>query len=118
MSGFAPDQAGAEVRVSPNFGPRRDGKHADAIILHYTGMETGAAAAEKVLGISLTLYRDGATNYLDVVTAQTAALEAERSVLSLKTRRVEADVALMVALGGGWSVKTPAVEVVNVCLAH
>ena len=81
-------------------------------------METGAAAAEKVLGISLTLYRDGATNYLDVVTAQTAALEAERSVLSLKTRRVEADVALMVALGGGWSVKTPAVEVVNVCLAH
>ncbi len=44
MSGFAPDHAGAEVRVSPNFGPRRDGKRADAIILHYTGMETGAAA--------------------------------------------------------------------------
>jgi N-acetylmuramoyl-L-alanine amidase len=44
MSGFAPDQAGAEVRVSPNFGPRRDGKRADAIILHYTGMETGEAA--------------------------------------------------------------------------
>jgi N-acetylmuramoyl-L-alanine amidase len=32
------------VRVSPNFGPRRDGKRADAIILHYTGMETGEAA--------------------------------------------------------------------------
>jgi N-acetylmuramoyl-L-alanine amidase len=44
MSGFVPDQAGAEVRVSPNFGPRRDGKRADAIILHYTGMETGSAA--------------------------------------------------------------------------
>lgn len=44
MSGFAPDHAGVEVRVSPNFGPRRDGKRADAIILHYTGMATGAAA--------------------------------------------------------------------------
>jgi N-acetylmuramoyl-L-alanine amidase len=45
MSGFVADHAGAEVRVSPNFGPRRDGKRADAIILHYTGMETAAAAA-------------------------------------------------------------------------
>jgi N-acetylmuramoyl-L-alanine amidase len=44
MSGFAPDHAGAEVRVSPNFGPRRDGKQADAIVLHYTGMENGEAA--------------------------------------------------------------------------
>jgi N-acetylmuramoyl-L-alanine amidase len=44
MSGFVPDHVGAEVRVSPNFGQRRDGKRADAIILHYTGMETGKAA--------------------------------------------------------------------------
>jgi N-acetylmuramoyl-L-alanine amidase len=44
MSGFAADHSGAEVRVSPNFGQRRDGKRADSIILHYTGMETGAAA--------------------------------------------------------------------------
>jgi N-acetylmuramoyl-L-alanine amidase len=44
MSGFVVDHRGAQVRVSPNFGPRRDGKRADAIILHYTGMETGEAA--------------------------------------------------------------------------
>jgi N-acetylmuramoyl-L-alanine amidase len=44
MSGFAPDHAGAEVRVSPNFGPRRDGVRPDMIVLHYTGMETGEAA--------------------------------------------------------------------------
>lgn len=44
MSGFQPDHAGAQVRVSPNFGPRRDGFRADMIILHYTGMETGDAA--------------------------------------------------------------------------
>jgi outer membrane protein, multidrug efflux system len=79
-------------------------------------METAANAADKVLGISLTLYRDGATNYLDVVTAQTAALEARRAVLSLKTRRQEAAVALMLALGGGWAAPAPAPE--NVCLSH
>lgn len=44
MSGFAPDHAGAEVRVSPNFGPRRDGHRPDCIVMHYTGMETGEAA--------------------------------------------------------------------------
>ena len=44
MSGFASDHPGAEVRVSPNFGARRDGMKPDCVILHYTGMETGEAA--------------------------------------------------------------------------
>jgi N-acetylmuramoyl-L-alanine amidase len=44
MSGFLPDHEGAEVRVSPNFGPRREGALPEIIVLHYTGMETGEAA--------------------------------------------------------------------------
>ncbi|TIO53200.1 MAG: N-acetylmuramoyl-L-alanine amidase [Mesorhizobium sp.] len=44
MSGFLPDQPGAEVRVSPNFGPRRETLRPDMIVLHYTGMATGAGA--------------------------------------------------------------------------
>lgn len=44
MSGFVADYSGAEVRVSPNFGPRRDGLRPEMIVLHYTGMETGGAA--------------------------------------------------------------------------
>jgi N-acetylmuramoyl-L-alanine amidase len=44
MSGFSPDQAGAEVRVSPNFGPRVGVSRPDMIVLHYTGMKTGTAA--------------------------------------------------------------------------
>ena len=44
MSGFASDQPGAEVRVSPNFGPRVGTTRPDMIILHYTGMETGEGA--------------------------------------------------------------------------
>jgi N-acetylmuramoyl-L-alanine amidase len=46
MSGFLPDYSRAEIRVSPNFGPRRDGQRADMIILHYTGMEPGPSAEE------------------------------------------------------------------------
>ncbi|WP_274628331.1 N-acetylmuramoyl-L-alanine amidase [Arvimicrobium flavum] len=44
MSGFLADQPGAEVRVSPNFGQRRESIRTDMIILHYTGMKSGAAA--------------------------------------------------------------------------
>ncbi len=44
MSGFSPDHAGAEVRVSPNFGQRSDTTAPDMIVLHYTGMESGGAA--------------------------------------------------------------------------
>jgi len=44
MTGFAADQEGADVRVSPNFGPRRGRSRPDMIILHYTGMATGEAA--------------------------------------------------------------------------
>ncbi len=44
MTGFIADHVGAEVRVSPNFGPRRDVSRPDMIILHYTGMETGESA--------------------------------------------------------------------------
>ncbi len=44
MSGFAADHAGAEIRVSPNFGPRVGVASPDMIILHYTGMASGAGA--------------------------------------------------------------------------
>jgi N-acetylmuramoyl-L-alanine amidase len=44
MSGFAPDHAGADIRVSPNFGSRIGVAGPDMIVLHYTGMESGPAA--------------------------------------------------------------------------
>lgn len=35
-------------RPSPNFGPRRGGAQPDLVVLHYTGMETAAAALDRL----------------------------------------------------------------------
>jgi NodT family efflux transporter outer membrane factor (OMF) lipoprotein len=59
-------------------------------------------SAQATTHLSLIRYREGATNYLDVVTAQTAELQAEQTALSLETRRQQASVDLVRALGGGW----------------
>ncbi|HEY1779782.1 MAG TPA: efflux transporter outer membrane subunit [Roseiarcus sp.] len=73
----------------------------------YNQTTTAATAARRAADLSLTLYRDGASSYLDVVTAQSAALEAERLAIVLHTRQLAADIGLMLALGGGWTVPPP-----------
>ena len=47
-------------------------------------------------------YQAGITTYLEVITAQTAALANERSAINLLTRQMTASVNLVKALGGGW----------------
>jgi NodT family efflux transporter outer membrane factor (OMF) lipoprotein len=80
----------------------------DLVQLHWLQNESdeeqaAADAARQTLAMSMSLYQNGATSYLDVVTAQTSALVAEREVLGLQTRRIQASISLVRALGGGWS---------------
>ena len=59
-------------------------------------------AAERSLSLAQTRYQGGVTSYLEVITAEAAALGNERTAVQLRTRRMSAAVALIRALGGGW----------------
>ncbi len=63
---------------------------------------SAVAAAQQALDYSLTRYRAGAINYLDVVVSQTAALQSQIEALSITTQQLRASVQLIRALGGGW----------------
>jgi NodT family efflux transporter outer membrane factor (OMF) lipoprotein len=60
------------------------------------------AAAERSLALANNRYQGGITTYLEVITAQNAALANERTAVDVLTRRMTASVNLVKALGGGW----------------
>ena len=60
-------------------------------------------AAAEALQIADDQYLAGTVSYLNVVTAQAASLNAERSAIDIAGRRLLAAAALIKALGGDWS---------------
>jgi NodT family efflux transporter outer membrane factor (OMF) lipoprotein len=71
---------------------------------HDAGLEERAAvdAAQRTLDFSMALYKQGATDYLTVVTSQAALLQNRLAALNLDTLQLRASVDLIRALGGGW----------------
>jgi outer membrane protein TolC len=51
----------------------------------------------------LNQYREGQVDYSSVVTAQASALTARRSLVQAAAQRQTTAVALIQALGGGWT---------------
>jgi NodT family efflux transporter outer membrane factor (OMF) lipoprotein len=65
--------------------------------------EGAVAAAQRSLELSTNRYRGGVVTYLEVIAAQSAALSNERTAVGILVRRMNATVALIKAIGGGFS---------------
>jgi len=99
--------AGYRQGVLGAFQEVEDGLAATRILAEEADQEAVAvAAAERLLALARNRYQGGITTYLEVVTAQNAALANERAAVDLLTRRMTASVGLVKALGGGWDAST------------
>lgn len=68
--------------------------------------DTAVASAQHSLDLSLSRYRGGVTSYLEVITAQSAALADQVTAVNILGRRMADTVLLIQALGGGWDRST------------
>jgi NodT family efflux transporter outer membrane factor (OMF) lipoprotein len=60
-------------------------------------------AAQRSLSLSNNRYKGGVATYLEVITAQSFALNDQRLAVQVTGRRMTACVSLIKALGGGWT---------------
>jgi outer membrane protein, multidrug efflux system len=65
-----------------------------------------ATSARKSAELAITRFRNGVTDYLDVIDAERTRLDNELSVIRVDTERVASTILLVKAMGGGW-VATP-----------
>lgn len=63
--------------------------------------------ADRAATLATARYKGGLVVVLELIEAQRTQLAAEREALELHTRQLNAGVALIKALGGGWSVGSP-----------
>jgi NodT family efflux transporter outer membrane factor (OMF) lipoprotein len=99
------DQAVADYRqtVLTGFQQVEDNVAALRILEHEAQVQDKAVqAAQKYLELANTRYKGGVTSYLEVTTAQTAALSDEVTAVNILGRRMVSAVLLVQALGGGW----------------
>jgi NodT family efflux transporter outer membrane factor (OMF) lipoprotein len=99
------DQAVANYRqtVLTGFQQVEDNVAALRILEHEAQVQSVAVvAAEKYLSLANTRYTGGVTSYLEVTTAQSAALSDEVTAVNILGRRMVDAVTLVQALGGGW----------------
>jgi NodT family efflux transporter outer membrane factor (OMF) lipoprotein len=86
-----------------------------ALINHYDdaiGAKRSALdAAQRSLSMAQKLYDKGAADYLTVLTAQTSTLQTRLDASTLRTSQLRASVALIRAIGGGWSTVEETAEV-------
>jgi outer membrane protein TolC len=80
----------------------------DLVALHVLQVQSKAEdyavrTAQRSLTIAFNEYRAGTVAYTTVITEQEALLSAQETALSVQEQRLVASVALVQALGGGWT---------------
>jgi NodT family efflux transporter outer membrane factor (OMF) lipoprotein len=65
-----------------------------------------AASSQRYLNLANSRYRLGVDSYLNVIVAQTALLNNQRTALNLQMEQMTASVQLINTLGGGWDIRT------------
>lgn len=106
----AQDQAVARYRqtVLAAFADVEDQLAATRVLLTQQQLRAQAsAAADQVEQQVLNRYRSGQVSYSEVISAQTTALSARRSLVQAQADRQTTAVALIQSLGGGWHVGLP-----------
>ncbi|MGC1414389.1 MAG: efflux transporter outer membrane subunit [Candidatus Acidiferrum sp.] len=99
------DQTVANYRetVLTSFQQVEDNVAALRILKHEAQVQQNAVdAAQQYLNLAVTRYKGGVTSYLEVTTAQSAALSDEVTAVNILGRRMVSAVGLIQALGGGW----------------
>jgi NodT family efflux transporter outer membrane factor (OMF) lipoprotein len=89
--------------VLSGFQQVEDGLAAVRILENEAAVQDEAVvAAQRSLDLSITRYKGGVTTYLEVITAQSAALSDQVTAVNILGRRMANTVLLIQALGGGW----------------
>ena len=99
------DSAVASYRqtVLTGFQQVEDNLAALRILEQEAGVQASAVqAAQRSLDLSNSRYEGGVTSYLEVITAQNAALTDEVTAVNILGRRMASAILLNEALGGGW----------------
>lgn len=69
--------------------------------------DAAVAASKEAERLTLNQYKAGTVPYSSVITAQTTRLSSEETALTVLSDRLQASVALVQALGGGWNAGPP-----------
>jgi NodT family efflux transporter outer membrane factor (OMF) lipoprotein len=102
-AGYDVSVASYRETVLTSFQQVEDNLAALRILEQEAGVQaTAVQAAQRSLELSNTRYEGGVTSYLEVITAQNAALSDEVAAVNILGRRMASAVLLIEALGGGW----------------
>jgi NodT family efflux transporter outer membrane factor (OMF) lipoprotein len=103
LAGFDQQVANYRQAVLTSYQQVEDNLVALRILSDEAGQQRGAtASAQESERIFNNRYVGGVDTYLQVITAQTTALNNERNDIDILRRRMDATVLLVKVLGGGW----------------